>query len=185
MHTDATPMLTFVEKDQISVLAKWASEMVSLLFYPHKASEVVGQIIKIGRFRYRSDHTFVGLKESIAKLPIRTIIMRFFIDAKLGSESGSVDQMTCESGSSNQCSGSVTFWYGSRIRRSIALTSGSGCGSGSGSCVFRQWPPRCQQKIFFSLIFSSVADPGCLSRIPDPDFYPSRIPDLGSRIQKQ
>jgi hypothetical protein len=24
----------------------------------------------------------------------------------------------------------------------------------------------------------SVADPGCLSRIPDPDFYPSRIPDL-------
>jgi hypothetical protein len=33
--------------------------------------------------------------------------------------------------------------------------------------------------------FYSVADPGCLSRIPDPDFYPSRIPDLGSRIQKQ
>ncbi len=32
---------------------------------------------------------------------------------------------------------------------------------------------------------SSVADPGCLSRIPDPDFYPSRIPDLGSRIQNQ
>jgi hypothetical protein len=31
----------------------------------------------------------------------------------------------------------------------------------------------------------SVADPGCLSRIPDPDFYPSRIPDLRSRIQKQ
>jgi hypothetical protein len=24
---------------------------------------------------------------------------------------------------------------------------------------------------------SSVADPGCLSRIPDPEFYPSRIPD--------
>jgi hypothetical protein len=23
----------------------------------------------------------------------------------------------------------------------------------------------------------SVADPGCLSRIPDPDFYPSRILD--------
>ncbi len=31
----------------------------------------------------------------------------------------------------------------------------------------------------------SVADPGCLSRIPDPDFYPSRIPIFthpGSRI---
>jgi hypothetical protein len=24
---------------------------------------------------------------------------------------------------------------------------------------------------------ASVADPGCLSRIPDPDFYPSRISD--------
>jgi hypothetical protein len=32
---------------------------------------------------------------------------------------------------------------------------------------------------------NSVVDPGCLSRIPDPDFYPSRNPDLGSRIQKQ
>ncbi len=30
-----------------------------------------------------------------------------------------------------------------------------------------------------------MADPGCLSRILDPNFYPSRIPDLGSRIQKQ
>jgi len=29
---------------------------------------------------------------------------------------------------------------------------------------------------------SSNADPGCLSPIPDPDFYPSRIPDLGSWI---
>jgi hypothetical protein len=26
-------------------------------------------------------------------------------------------------------------------------------------------------------VSNSVADPGCLSRIPDPDFYPSRIPD--------
>jgi hypothetical protein len=26
-------------------------------------------------------------------------------------------------------------------------------------------------------LFISVADPGCLSRIPDPDYYPSRIPD--------
>ncbi len=36
-----------------------------------------------------------------------------------------------------------------------------------------------------TFILSSVADPGCLSRIPDPDFYPSRISDPGSRIQKQ
>ncbi len=32
---------------------------------------------------------------------------------------------------------------------------------------------------------SSVEDPGCLSRIPDPDFYPSRIPDFGSLIQQR
>jgi hypothetical protein len=32
------------------------------------------------------------------------------------------------------------------------------------------------------VILNSVADPGCSSRIPDPDFYPSRIPDPGSRI---
>jgi hypothetical protein len=31
-----------------------------------------------------------------------------------------------------------------------------------------------------SLIFTSVDDPGCLSRIQDPDFLP--IPDPGSRI---
>jgi hypothetical protein len=31
-------------------------------------------------------------------------------------------------------------------------------------------------------MLGSVADPGCLSRIPDPDIYPSRIPDPGSRI---
>jgi hypothetical protein len=29
----------------------------------------------------------------------------------------------------------------------------------------------------FNFIIGSIADPGCLSRIPDPDFYPSRIPD--------
>ncbi len=34
-------------------------------------------------------------------------------------------------------------------------------------------------------VLGSVSDPWCLSRIPDPDFCPSRIPDLGSRIQKQ
>ncbi len=35
------------------------------------------------------------------------------------------------------------------------------------------------------IVAYSVADLGCLSRIRDPDFYPSRIPDpdLGSRIQ--
>jgi hypothetical protein len=34
----------------------------------------------------------------------------------------------------------------------------------------------------FTQVLTSVADPGCLSRIPDPDFYRFRIPDLGSRI---
>jgi hypothetical protein len=45
--------------------------------------------------------------------------------------------------------------------------------------VFRRAKTR---NYMFCRVPSSVADPGCLSRIPDPDFYPSRIPDLGSRI---
>jgi hypothetical protein len=36
-----------------------------------------------------------------------------------------------------ECPGSVKFW------------DGSGRGSGSGFCSFRQWPSRCQQKIVF------------------------------------
>jgi hypothetical protein len=32
-------------------------------------------------------------------------------------------------------------------------------------------------EISLNLLKISVADPGCLSRIPDPDFYPFRIPD--------
>jgi hypothetical protein len=55
------------------------------------------------------------------------------------------------------------------------------CGSRSGSCSdfvdFTKFE-------FYkkNIVNVSVADPGCLSRIPDPDFYPSRIPDPGSRI---
>jgi hypothetical protein len=47
------------------------------------------------------------------------------------------------------------------------------------------------EEVFATVTFIiSVADPGCLSRILDPDFYPSRIPIFthpgsGSRIQKQ
>ncbi len=40
-----------------------------------------------------------------------------------------------------------------------------------------------QTRNFYGI--DSIADPGCLSQIPDPDFYTFRIPDLGSRIQKQ
>jgi hypothetical protein len=32
-------------------------------------------------------------------------------------------------------------------------------------------------QLYFFPLWLSVADPGCLSRIPDPDFYPSRIPN--------
>ncbi len=44
----------------------------------------------------------------------------------------------------------VRIW----ILGSVPLTNGSGCGSGSGygSCSFRQWPWRCQQKIFKCLL---------------------------------
>ncbi len=36
-----------------------------------------------------------------------------------------------------------------RIRGSMPLTNGSGSGFGSGSCYFRHWPSRCQQKTNF------------------------------------
>jgi hypothetical protein len=36
----------------------------------------------------------------------------------------------------------------------------------------------CENEIvLYNIVLTSVADQGCLSRIPDPDFYPSRIPD--------
>jgi hypothetical protein len=35
------------------------------------------------------------------------------------------------------------------------------------------------------MLKSSVADPGCLSRITDPDFYPSRIPDLKTATKER
>jgi hypothetical protein len=44
------------------------------------------------------------------------------------------------------------------------------------------------ESVFFKILTkrpnntSSVEDPGCLSQIPDSDFYPSRILDSGSRI---
>jgi hypothetical protein len=37
----------------------------------------------------------------------------------------------------------------------------------------------------FEAVFSENQCCGFGMFIPDPDFYPSRIPDLGSRIQKQ
>ncbi len=40
---------------------------------------------------------------------------------------------------------------------------------------------RASLRIVCSFLGSSVAYPGCLSRIPDPDFYPSRIPDPRSK----
>ncbi len=54
---------------------------------------------------------------------------------------------------------------------------------GNGNILNLHLPPDLQLRICrkkFNLHFcllSSVADRGCLSRIPDPDFYPSRIPD--------
>jgi hypothetical protein len=40
------------------------------------------------------------------------------------------------------------------------------------------------QKVI-SRIFFSVADPECLSRIPDPNFYPSRISDPKTAIKER
>jgi hypothetical protein len=39
-------------------------------------------------------------------------------------------------------------------------------------------------KVFQMLPGTSVADPVCLSQIPNPDFYPSRIPDPKSATKE-
>jgi hypothetical protein len=45
----------------------------------------------------------------------------------------------------------ILGWSRIRIRGSMPLTNGSG----SGSCYFRHWPSRCQQKLIFNTIFSA------------------------------
>ncbi len=45
----------------------------------------------------------------------------------------------------------VRFWMRIQILWYAPFTNRSGCGCGSGSGSFRQWPSRCQQKIFFFL----------------------------------
>ncbi len=78
---------------------------------------------------------------------------------------------------------------GSRIRIRRPIQSGSGSGTLHVHPVllvlillpFRTLYHICTY-ITLTVHVASVADPGCLSRIPDPDFYPSRIPDPGSRI---
>jgi hypothetical protein len=64
-----------------------------------------------------------------------------------------------------------------RIRIRIQIHN-SGYGWGEGARV-HSIVSTCVQ---LSLGRMSVADPGYLTRIPDPDFYPFRIPDPGSRI---
>jgi hypothetical protein len=58
----------------------------------------------------------------------------------------------------NQCYGSMTFWYG---YGSVPLINVSE--SGSRSCSFRQWPSRRQQNIFF-LIWEWREQPPALQR---------------------
>ncbi len=56
-----------------------------------------------------------------------------------------------------------------------------GTDPGSGSIPNVTDPIKWRKKTKDVLVHGSVADPGCLSRIPDPDFYPSRILDPGSK----
>jgi hypothetical protein len=44
-------------------------------------------------------------------------------------------------------------------------------------CLLFGFPFNIDRPLTLVILTNSVADPGCLSRIPDPDFYPSRIPD--------
>ncbi len=75
------------------------------------------------------------------------------------------------------------FFTGSVCHQSSLLT-----GEGRGRAWSRIIRPQESLGLYKSFIplwlkslRSSVADPGCLSRIPDPDFYQSRISDPGSK----
>jgi hypothetical protein len=73
--------------------------------------------------------------------------------------------------------------------KTIPVLSGAGTGAGAAirifgsttlhsSCIFGHLPHlRLYEYMLVCDVFIGVADPGCFSRIPDPDFYPSRIPD--------
>ncbi len=50
---------------------------------------------------------------------------------------------------SNQCSGSMTFWCGSGSGSADPCLWLMDPDPGSGSCYFRHWPSRCQQKTNF------------------------------------
>jgi hypothetical protein len=43
----------------------------------------------------------------------------------------------------------------------------------------------CSKKMPNSNVQTSVADPGCLSRIPDPDYYPSQVTDPTSATKEE
>ncbi len=47
----------------------------------------------------------------------------------------------------------ILVWLRIRIRRSLPLTNGPGFGSGCGSCYFRPWPSRRQQKTNLKKVF--------------------------------
>ncbi len=56
----------------------------------------------------------------------------------------------------------ILVWIRIRIRGYMPLTNGSGSGFGSGpwigSCFFRHWPTKCQQKRFFSYYFCMMTE---------------------------
>jgi hypothetical protein len=78
----------------------------------------------------------------------------------------------------------ILVWIRIRIRGSMPLTNGSG--SWIRILLFSSLTFKMPAKIIFNTIFFCLFQCcGSGMFIPDPDFYPSRIPDLGSRIQKQ
>ncbi len=61
-----------------------------------------------------------------------------------------------------QCSGSVTFWYGSGFR---SMDHSYTYGSGSRSCSFRRWLLRFQQKIIFFNFFGLLLSVGSFASV--------------------
>jgi hypothetical protein len=58
----------------------------------------------------------------------------------------------------------------------LAVTSAFVTGRVAGMSIFRSFSRNCSAAVW------RIRDVYPISRIPDPDFYPSRIPDPGSRI---
>ncbi len=138
-----------------------------------------------GHIKYRTFFVIVDLSETLLFQPwkIRHIFLRTFVFFYVPLV------MSCISAAVLHHSPRPQHDTGTKIFHENPSEGGDRIGSVSSMIIFSFVEGVCslvyEPMHSFSSYSTSVADPGCLSRIPDPDFYPSQISDPGSRIQKQ